>query len=382
MSGALPLGWTEEHAAWRERGRDFARAELAHDVVAADRERRFPREAWRAAAGFGLLGAPIPADLGGQGLDGLTLSALLEGVGEGCADAGLLFALGAHTWGCVWSVAHHATDAVRDRWLPGMLDGSVIGAHGATEPDAGSDVWALRTTATPDGDGFVLRGSKTFVTNAPVADVVLVYAREPGTEGIRGVSSFLVPTDTPGLTLGPAMETMGLRTSPVGEVFLDECRVPASHRLALGAVFHFQDSLEHERTFLFAPVVGAMTRQLGDCVRHARRTRRGGQRLTAFGGIARRLVDMKTRLEAGRALQNRAALALDRGRAPEEANLAKVYLSEAWIESCRDAMAIFGGSGFLVEQQRERELRDAMAGPQYSGSSDVLRGSIAAVLDL
>jgi len=379
---SAPLGWSEEHLALRERGRDFARAQLDHDVVAADRERRFPREAWRRAAEFGLLSAPIPAQYGGQGLDRLSFSALLEGVGEGCRDGGLLFALGAHTWGCAWAVAHHGSDALRDRWLPGLLDGSVIGAHGATEPDSGSDVWGLRTTVTVEGDEAVLRGSKTFVTNGPVADVVLVYARTPGTQGLHGVSSWLVPADAPGVTLGPAMETMGLRTSPVGELFLDEARVPVGNQLAPGATFHFQDSLEHERAFLFAPVLGAMTRQLGECVAHARRTRRGGRRLTEYGGIARRLVDMKTRIEAGRALQNRAALALDRGRAPEEANLAKVFLSEAWIDSCRDAMAVFGGSAFLVEQTRERELRDALAGPQYSGSSDVLRGVIAGVLDL
>ncbi|MCG8459991.1 MAG: acyl-CoA dehydrogenase family protein, partial [Holophagales bacterium] len=223
----MRFDWNDEQADLRRAAVDFASARLVEGAGSRDRAREFSREHWLACAEFGLQGVLVPEPWGGGGHDLLSAVAVFEGIGYGGRDNGLVFSVAAHAASCVGPLVEFGNEVQKEAWLPRLADGSAIGATGITEPDSGSNALASATTAERDGEGWVLQGSKTFVTNAPVADLFLVYARSGG-EGFAGLTCFLVPGDTEGLIVGPAMEKMGLTTSPIAQIFLDRCRLPDS----------------------------------------------------------------------------------------------------------------------------------------------------------
>ena len=222
---------TPEQLELQEAAVAFARQSLGHEMVARDRDERFNRDDWLRCAEFGVQGMPIPREHGGLGLGLVSLIAVMEGLGYGCRDSGLLFSLNAHLWTNSIPILIYGTAEQRQRYLPGLCDGSLIGANGASEPGAGSDVFSMRTTARRDGEHYILNGTKTFVTNAPVADVFVVYATIDPSLGPMGVTAFVVDREMPGLAVGNHLHKMGLRTSPMAEVIFDGCRVPVGNRL-------------------------------------------------------------------------------------------------------------------------------------------------------
>lgn len=385
----MDFDWTDDQLQLRRGAVEFASRRLADDVTGRDREGVFPRELWDACAEFGLQGILVPAQWHGGGQDLLSAVAVLEGIGYGARDNGLVFSVAAHAASCEGPLAEFGSEAQKDEWLPRLVDGSVIGATGITEPDSGSNALALATTATESRGDWVLDGSKTFVTNAPVADLFIFYARTGGS-GFAGLTCFLIPRDTDGLTVGPPMEKMGLRTSPMSQVFLESCRVPASAvvgGVGSGAMI-FNQTMDIERLLVMAPAIGVMERLLERCVTHAR------QRTTGSGttgsvpigkhqSISHRIADMELQLEAARLLLYRAAWRrMHRGTATRESALAKLAVSEAYVESCRSAMQIFGGYGYMVDYEIERELRDALATTLYVGTSEIQRNLIAGMRGL
>ena len=209
----------------------FARRELNQDLVKHEDAGEFPREAWRKCAEFGVQGLPVPAERGGADADILTTALVMEALGYGCHDNGLLFSLNAQMWSVEVPLVTFGTPAQQQAYLPGMVSGDLIGAHGMTEAGSGSDALHMRTRAERHGDHYVLEGTKQYITNAPVADVLLVYAVDAGRPGLFGISAFLVDAATPGLTVSSSFEKMGLRTSPMGEITLHDCIVPAGSRL-------------------------------------------------------------------------------------------------------------------------------------------------------
>jgi alkylation response protein AidB-like acyl-CoA dehydrogenase len=364
----------------------FAQARLNDELIARDRECRFSREAWRACAELGVLGLPFPAEYGGAGADVLTTSRTMEALGFGCRDNGLLFSLNAQLWSVQLPLWKFGTPEQKLRWLPRLCSGECIGAHGMTEPDSGSDAFGLRTTALADGDGYRLSGTKTFVTNAPVADLFVLFARVGQSQGFLGVTAFLVERGSPGLQVGRPIETMGLRTSPMAEVVLDGCRVPAGNRLGGegdGARI-FALAMAWERACLLATAVGAMRRQLDTCIRYARMRRQFGRPIGKFQSVANRIVDMRLRWATSRLLLHRVArLSQDGADGLQlEAATAKLHISESWVASCLDAIQIHGGYGYATESEIERELRDAVASRLYSGTSEIQRNLIAGALGL
>jgi alkylation response protein AidB-like acyl-CoA dehydrogenase len=307
----------------------------------------------------------------------------MEGIGYGARDNGLVFSVAAHAASCVGPLVDHGDEAQKRQWLPGLANGSAIGATGITEPDSGSNALALGTTASPSGDGWVLDGSKTFVTNAPVADVFVLYARTG--PGLAGITCFLVPRETSGLSVGPPIEKMGLRTSPMAQVYLEGCRVPAASvlgRVGSGAMV-FNRTMELERLLLMAPAIGVMERLLERCVAHARQRTAGGVAIGRHQSVAHRIADMELALESSRLLLYRAAgQRMRRGTAPRETALAKLAVSEAYVACCRSALQLFGGYGYTVEYEIERELRDALAATLYVGTSEIQRNLIAGLRGL
>jgi hypothetical protein len=334
---------------------------------------------------MGVHGLPVPVQYGGLGMDALTTVGVLEALGYGCEDNGLVFSINAHMWTLEIPILGFGTDAQKQKYLPRLCSGELIGANAMSEPNAGSDAYSISTTATKKGDAYVLKGSKVFVSNGPVADVYLVFATVDPAKGANGVTGFLVDADTPGLSRGKHTEKMGIRTSPMCELFFDECVVPEANRLGREGAgkMLFADSMSWERGCILAGSVGAMRRLLERSIAYANEREQFGQSIGKFQLIASRIVDMKLRLETSRGLLYQAAWQKSRGKSVYlEAALAKLYISEAWVATARDAMQVHGGYGYMVEYGIERELRDAMASTLYSGTSEIQRTIIAPLLGL
>jgi len=363
----------------------FAQGELGRDLGSRDREGTFSKEDWRKCAQIGLLGMPVPAEHGGLGLSATTIAAALEGLGYGCADNGLIFSINAHTWACEMPLVHFGTEAQKRRWLPGLCDGSLLAAHGMSEPESGSDAFALRTAATRSEGGWVLDGSKAFVTNAPDSDLFIVFATTDRSLGFAGLCAFVVERGTPGLEVGPPVSKMGLRTSHLGELFFNECRLPDDALLGEqgGGMAIFNSSMRWERGLILAASVGTMRRQLERCVAYARERTQFGAPIGSFQAISHRLADMRLRLQTSHLMLYRIAALLDAGTASDlDAAMTKLHLSEAFVQSSLDSLQISGGGGYLTEAGVERDVRDALGSRIYSGTSEMQRNVIARHLGL
>jgi len=385
MWGIVDFSWSVEQLAYRQTVIEFAQKELNDRLIERDHDSEFSREAWQKCADFGLLGLPFPEELGGQGADYLTTMLAMEALGYGCRDNGLIFSLGAHLWSGATPIARFGTPEQKDRYLRGMIDGSLIAVQGMTEPGSGSDAYSLATTATQDGDGWVLNGSKTFITNAPVADVFVVFTSVDRSKGWLGITAFIVEKDTPGLTVGKPFHKMGIRTSPMSELVFEDCRLPAEAMLAKrgSGMMVFNHSIEHERGAILAHTIGTMERQLEEAVAYARERRQFGQPIGKFQAVSHKLVDMKVRLESARLLVYRLGWEWDRGGGKAiDASMVKLVLSESWVQNSLDAMALHGAYGYMSEGQIEREVRDALASRIYSGTSDIQRNIIASQMKL
>ena len=379
----MDFAWSEEQLGYKTAAIRFAREELANEVTDRDRAETFSPMLWRKCAAFGIMGLPFSETYGGAAEDILTTMLVMEGLGYGGKDNGLLFAINAQMWAVQHPLSVFGTLEQKARYLPGLIRGELIGAHGISEPDSGSDAFAMRTRAEQYDGGYLLNGTKTFVTNAPVADLALVFAMTAPDKGSWGVSAFLVEKGTPGFTLGKNIEKMGLRTAPMGELILQDCFVPESSRLGnegAGAPI-FNSSMEWERACILGAHVGAMERQLEECVSYARTRKQFGQPIGKFQSISNRLAEMKVRLETARLLLYKVAWLKKAGKPTHmEAAMAKLYLSEVFTESSLDAIRIHGGYGYTTEFEVERDLRDAIGGTLYSGTSDIQRNIIARYL--
>jgi hypothetical protein len=381
MSGqAIDFELSEEQQELQNAAIEFARVELVDDVIRRDREEIFSRDGWKACARFGVQGLPVPAEYGGMGLGITEAIAVMEGLGYGARDQGLLFSLNAHLWTATLPIIFFGTEDQRKKYLPGLAGDALIAANGASEPDAGSDIFSMRMRAEKKGDHYHLNGTKTFVSNAPIANLFVVYATIDAGLGPMGITAFLVDRDTPGLSVTRKMEKMGLRTSPMSEVVFENCVVPVGNRLGREGrgVAVFECSMEWERGCILANYLGLMRRQLEQCIEHVRNRRQFGKPIGKFQSVANRIVDMKVRLDACRPLVYRIGR-LKRMNKPAvlESSIAKLFVSESLVKSCQDALQIFGGYGYMVDQGIERDLRDALGSTLYSGTSEIQRNLIA-----
>jgi alkylation response protein AidB-like acyl-CoA dehydrogenase len=377
----MDFAFSEEQQAWHEATVRFAEAEL-NDVGVHDRDERreFWREGYRRCGRFGLLGLPVPVEYGGQGVGLPATFAAMEGLGFGCPDGGLNFAINASLWTVTMPILHFGTEDQKRRFLPGLCDGTLFGANAASEPEAGSDIFSLRTKAERQGDHWVLNGRKTWITGGPVADLFLVFATVDPAKGVLGVTAFLVPSDAPGFRLVREIRTLGMRTAPMGELVFEHCELPAGSLLGSegrGSKI-FQAALEWERGAILAPALGAMRRQLEQCVAHARRRQQFGQPVVKYQSVANRLVEMKLRLETCRLLVYKYAWLKAQGQeATGEAAMAKLHVSECFVQNSLDAMRTFGASGYTTEAGLERGLRDSVGSLIFSGTNDIQRVIIA-----
>jgi alkylation response protein AidB-like acyl-CoA dehydrogenase len=372
---------TEEQTLFRSQIIEFARQRLNGGVVERDAKHEFDRDGFFACGEMGLLGLAVPEQYGGLGLGCVSSMVAMEALGYGADDQGLAFVVNTQLWTCEMPILKFGSEEQKDKYLPRLVTGEIIGGHATTEPNSGSDAFAMQTKAVQDGDDWIINGSKTFITNAPIADVLIIFTSTGEKRGFGGgITAFLVDTDTAGVTIGRPLDKLGLRTSPTAEVTLDDVRVPASAMLGKkgGGAAIFSSEMEWERSCLFACHLGAMERQLEKCVEYARDRRQFGQSIGKFQAVSHRIANMKMRIEVGRQMLYKVGWLKDSGkRAVLEAAIAKLYVSEAYVQSSMDAVAIHGGYGFMAEYEMERMLRDSVGSVLYSGTSDIQRNIIS-----
>ncbi len=376
---------TSEQKAFRRSVSDFAKRELGGDVRAREKSGEFFWEGWKKCAEFGIQGMPMPADFGGLELDTATSLIAMQALGRHCRDSGFLFSLNSHMWTCEIPILEFGSDEQKANYLPRMIGGELVGGHAMTEPDAGSDAYSMRTSAKKVDGGYVLNGAKVFISNAPIADLLLIFATTNRELGWAGITGFLVEKDNPGLHIGKALEKIGLKTSPTGELSLQDCVVPESAMLGRegqgSAIFNAE--MEWERSCLFACHLGAMQRQLDECVQYVKDREQFGQSIGSFQGVSHKLADMRVRIELGELMLHKVAWLKGRGkRAPLEAAIAKLVVSESYMASSIDALHLRGGYGFMSEYEADRDLLDAAGGKIYSGTSEIQRNIIARFLGL
>jgi alkylation response protein AidB-like acyl-CoA dehydrogenase len=381
----MDFSLTDEQLKYKQAVIEFAQKELNTGLMDRDRQGELSRENWKKCAQMGILGLATPEAYGGSATDIVTTMLVMEGLGYGCRDNGLIFAMNAQMWSVQHPILTFGTEEQKQKYLPRFCSGEIIGAHGMSEPDSGSDAYSLRTRAERTEGGYVLNGSKMFVTNAPVADMAVIFATVNPAKGRGGVTAFLVEKGTPGFRVSRNLEKMGLRTSPMGELILEDCFLPEENRLGpegAGSSI-FNSSMEWERSCILGSHIGAMDRQLEECIRYARERRQFGQAIGKFQSVANRIADMKVRLETARLLLYKVAWLNQNGKsAVMEAALAKLYLSECYVSSSMDAIRTYGGYGYMTALEVERDLRDAVGGVLYSGTSDIQRMIIARWLGL
>lgn len=377
---------SEEQKALRDGIIRFARKELNDGVIERDQAHAFPHDLWLKCGEMGLQGLCVPVEYGGSGLDAVSTVIALEALGYGSEDGGLTFAICAHLLACVVPIWKHGSEEQKRRYLPDLCSGKLIAVNAMTEPESGSDAFNMKTRVRREGDELVLNGVKIFSSNGPVANLAVVYAQNDPTKGyLGGVTALLVNEDTPGFKRGQQFDKMSLRTCPIGEIVLDDVRVGPSQVLGEvgGGGPIFNQSMEWERACLVGAHLGAMERLLDKSVDYARTRKSFGQVIGKYQAVSHRIADMKVRLEAARLLTYRAASRLETSRAVGlDVSMAKLFASEALVQSALDTVRVLGGYGIMAEYGAERTLRDAVAGTIYSGTNDMQRNIIARWLGL
>jgi len=381
----MEFSWNENQLALKKSIIDFAQKELKGSKPEQNDAPGFSKENWKKCADFGIQGLSMSEEFGGRDLDILTTIFMMEGLGYGCKDNGLIFGINAQMWSVQRPIIKFGSQAQKKNYLPKLICGDFIGAHGMSEPSSGSDSYSLLTRAEKKGDAYVLNGSKTLISNAPVADLFLIFATVDKSRGFMGVTVFLIEKGTPGLSVTEPMKKMGLNSTPMGEIFLKDCRVGTKSRLGKegnGAAI-FRHSMGWERSCILASCIGTMERQLETCVQYAKTRQQFGKSIGKFSSVANRIIDMKIRLETARVLLYKAGWLQTQGQeATQEIAMAKLYLSECFVQSSLDAIQVHGGYGYIEKNGIEADLRDAVASRIYSGTSEIQREIIARSLGL
>jgi len=369
---------TPEQRDIRAVAREFAEAELGKKIGPYDERHEFPREIVAKLGPLGFLGALVPEAYGGAGLDYVAYALVVEELCRGDASVGIT--MWAHNSLCANHLALFASDAQKRKHLPRLASGEMLGAWGLTEPGSGSDAAALRTRAEERDGGWVLNGSKAFITNASVGGVAVVMARTDPERKSRGISAFVVEKGTPGFSAGKPYRKLGLHASDTAELILEDARVPAAGRVGgrgMGFVQCLQ-VLEGGRIAMAAMAVGIAQAAVDQAVRYMKQRTAFGRTLAEFNGLQGMIADLATEVEVARLLTLRAAWLKDQGRpAMHAAAMAKVFASETAMKAASKAVQIHGGAGYITEFPVERIFRDAKLTEIGEGTSEIQRMIIA-----
>ncbi|RKE25713.1 hypothetical protein B0G76_7269 [Paraburkholderia sp. BL23I1N1] len=368
----------QDHLMVRDAVRTFVREAVTPHAAQWDRERTFPKDVHRQLAELGAYGVLVPEAYGGAGMDALALALILEEIAAG--DGGTSTAISVNNCPVCSILLTYGNDAQKRDWLTPLARGEMLGAFCLTEPQAGSDASALRTTATRDGDGYVLNGVKQFITSGKNGNVAIVMAVTDKAAGKRGISAFIVPTDTKGYVVARVEEKLGQHSSDTAQIIFEDCRVPAANLIgAEGEGYRIALSgLEGGRIGIAAQSVGMARAAFEAALGYAKERESFGQPLFSHQAVQFRLADMATQLEAARQLIWHAASLKDAGQpCLTEAAMAKLFASEAAERICSAALQIHGGYGYLSDFPVERIYRDVRVCQIYEGTSDIQKILIA-----
>lgn len=363
----MDLELAPEHATFRAAVRELAQGVVLPLAAEVDRDHRFPEESVRAAAEAGLMGVLIPREYGGAGLDALAFAICIEELAQACASTAVI--VDVHTSVGTEPILLFGSEEQKRRWLPRLASGELLGAFALTEPASGSDAASLTTTARRNGSGYVLNGTKVFITNIGRAGVYVVSARTGPSEKAAGVTAFLVPGDAAGVRVGQVFEKMGLHGSPTGELVLEDVEVPEANRLgAEGQGFSVaMRALDSGRIGISGQALGIAQAAVDEA--RALMRERGHEQGDDFS-----LVDMATRVESARLLAYQAAWLCSRGRPfTRQASMAKLHSTDTAMQVALDALQIAGDEGARAGSPFERHVRDAKALQIYEGSNQVQR---------
>ncbi|AFT84323.1 acyl-CoA dehydrogenase family protein [Paraburkholderia phenoliruptrix] len=368
----------QDHLMVRDALRTFVRDAITPHAAAWDRERTFPKDVHRQLAELGAYGVLVPEAYGGAGMDALALALILEEIAAG--DGGTSTAISVNNCPVCSILLTYGSDAQKRDWLTPLARGEMLGAFCLTEPQAGSDASALRTTATRDGDAYVLNGVKQFITSGKNAQVAIVMAVTDKAAGKRGISAFIVPTDSSGYVVARLEDKLGQHSSDTAQIVFEDCRVPAANLIgAEGEGYRIALSgLEGGRIGIAAQSVGMARAAFEAALSYAKERESFGAPLFSHQAVQFRLADMATQLEAARQLIWHAAALKDAGQpCLTEAAMAKLFASEAAERICSAALQIHGGYGYLSDFPVERIYRDVRVCQIYEGTSDIQKILIA-----
>jgi len=372
---------TEDQLAVLTTARDFATAEVLPRAAEIDREHRHPAELVKRMAELGFLGIAIPEQYGGSGLDHVSYVLAMEEISRACASTGVIMSVN-NSLVCD-PIYRFGTDAQKQEWLTPLASGKLLGCFALSEPEAGSDAAAQKTTAVKDGDSWVISGTKNWITNGPVADVCVLFTMNDKAAGHKGITAFILPMKTKGVRVGQPDDKLGIRGSKSSQIFLDDVRLP--NELLLGEVgggFKIaMSTLDGGRIGIAAQALGIARAALDDSLAYAQQRRTFGKPIAQHQAIQFKLADMATEIDAARLLTLRAAWLKD-SKLPygKEAAMAKLFASDVANKAAREAIQIFGGNGYVTEYPVERHFRDAKITEIYEGTSEIQRLVIASYL--
>jgi len=372
---------TEDQLAVQTTARDFATSEVLPKAAEIDREHRHPAELVKRMAELGFLGIAIPEEYGGSGLDHVSYALAMEEVCRACASTGVIMSVN-NSLVCD-PIYRFGTDGQKKEWLTPLASGKLLGCFALSEPEAGSDAAAQKTTAIKDGDSWVINGTKNWITNGPVADVCVLFTMNDKAAGHKGITAFILPMKTKGVRVGPPDDKMGIRGSKSSQIFLDDVRL--SQDFVLGEVGKgfgvAMSTLDGGRIGIAAQALGIARAALEDSLAYAQQRRTFGKPIAQHQAIQFKLADMATEIDAARLLTLRAAWLKDTKQPyGKEAAMAKLFASDIANKAAREAIQIFGGNGYVTEYPVERHFRDAKITEIYEGTSEIQRLVIAGYL--
>jgi butyryl-CoA dehydrogenase len=372
---------TKQQLLFQQMIREFAEKEVKPLAAEVDEQERFPMETVEKMAKIGIMGIPIPTQYGGAGGSNLLYSIAVEELSAACATTGVI--VSAHTSLCAAPILEHGTEAQKQKYLPKLASGEWIGAFGLTEPNAGTDASAQQTTAVLDGDNYIINGSKIFITNAIYAHVYVIFAMTDKSQGVKGITAFIIEKGTPGFSIGKKEKKMGIRGSATCELVFENCIVPKENLLGKvsGGFGIAMKTLDGGRVGIASQALGIAQGAMDETVKYIKERKQFGKPISAFQNTAFQMADLETRVEAARLLVRSAAFKKDSG-APYsvDAAMAKLYAAETAMEVTNKAIQFHGGYGYTREYPVERMMRDAKITEIYEGTSEVQRMVISASL--
>lgn len=369
----MELRFTEEQEMMRKMVRDFARSEVEPFIERME-QGEFPREILKKMGDLGLMGIPVPEQYGGAGMDFTSYIIAIHELSRVSATVGVI--LSVHTSVATMPILSFGTEEQKQKYVPKLAAGEYLGAFCLTEPGAGSDAASLKTRAVPDGEGYVLNGTKVFITNGGEADVYIVFASTDPSKGAKGISAFIVEKGTPGLVIGKDEKKMGLNGSRTVQLTFENMRVPKENLLGReGEGFKVaMANLDTGRIGIAAQALGIAEAALEAATNYAKERQQFGKPIASQQAVAFKLADMATNVEAAKLLVYRAADLRNRGiKCGKESSMAKLFASRTAVETAIEAVQIFGGYGYTKDYPVERYFRDAKVTEIYEGTSEIQR---------